>query len=280
MRRSYTTGYGVTRPYTTSRGMPHRALSLLLVIVCVGLAGGSAAGAGSAQSESHAGLVVQFADGTTNTYCLAFTGESITGLDLLLKTGLDVTAETQGALGGWICKIGPDGCNFPEQPCACQSYVLGGKYWVYSHLKDGVWKTSQLGASNYKVRDGEVEGWAWSTGKGPSVTPSFAELCAAVLPAPPEPTATNPPPPPPPTNTPLPPLPTDTPVPPTSTPQPPAPTATPRPRLTPTPAPAPPTAEVPQQLAPTPTQEPPTQTPTTLPTDTPVPTDTPTTLPT
>ncbi|HYP21108.1 MAG TPA: hypothetical protein VEY08_13635, partial [Chloroflexia bacterium] len=206
MQRRYTTGYGVTRPYTTHRGMAHRALSLLLVIVCVGLAGGSAAGAGSTQqSESHAGLVVQFADGTTNTYCLAFTGESITGLDLLLKTGLDVTAETQGALGGWICKIGPDGCNFPEQPCACQSYVLGGKYWVYSHLKDGAWKTSQLGASNYKVRDGEVEGWAWSTGKGPSVTPSFAELCAAVLPVSPEPTATNPPPPPPPppTNTPL-----------------------------------------------------------------------------
>ncbi|HVG01209.1 MAG TPA: hypothetical protein VND68_15320, partial [Chloroflexia bacterium] len=161
MQRRYTTGHGVTRPYTIRRGMAHRALSLLLVIVCVGLAGGSAAGAGSTQqSESHAGLVVQFEDGTTNTYCLAFTGESITGLDLLLKPGLDVTAETQGALGGWICKIGPDGCNFPEQPCACQSYVPGGKYWVYNHLKDGAWKWSPQGASTYKVRDGEVEGWA------------------------------------------------------------------------------------------------------------------------
>lgn len=274
MKGLYTTGHCRLDLYENRKAMAQRVLSFLLLALCVALAGGNTpAVAHAQQGESHAGLVVQFSDGTTNTYCIPFTGETITGLDLLLKTGLEVIAETHGAFGGWVCKLGPDGCNYPEQVCACESYVLGGKYWVYNHLKDGAWKVSSLGASNYKVRHGEVEGWAWSSGKGPSVTPSFAELCAAALPSPPAPTTTNPPPPPPPTNTPVPP-PTNTPVivPPTSTPRPPAPTDTPRPLATPTPAPVPPTEQVSQPVVPTPTPEPPTATA--------VPTDTSTTLPT
>ncbi len=268
MRQRHVTGHD--KPYLArpEMGMAYRALSCLLLILCVVLAGGNAALVGHAQTESHAGLVVQFSDGTTNTYCIPFEGGTISGLDLLIKTGLDITAETQGALGAWVCRIGPDGCNFPEESCVCQSYGPGGKYWVYSHLRDGAWKFSPQGASNYKVRNGEVDGWAWSSGKGPSVTPSFTELCAAVLPAQPEPTATTPPPPPP-TNTPIPP-PTNTPLvaPPTSTSQPLAPTATRRPQATPTP------------VAPTATIEPPTAT--SRPTDTPtiLPTNTATVMPT
>ncbi|HEY0071477.1 MAG TPA: hypothetical protein VGE04_16045 [Chloroflexia bacterium] len=287
MRQHFTTRHGEPHLHSTNQGgLVRRAVPLLrvtlLIALCAALAGGNRPGVSHAQQgESHAGLVVQFGDDTTNTYCLPFTDESITGLDLLLKTGLDVTAETQGALGGLICRIGPDGCNFPEQACVCQSYGPNGKYWVYNHLKGGVWKASSQGASSYKVRDGEVDGWAWSSGKGPSVTPSFAELCAAVLPATPGPTATNPPPPAP-TSTPIPPRPTDTAViqPPTRTPLPPAPTATPKPQLTPTPAPALPTKQAPQPLAPTSTPEPPapTENPTTLPTNTP--TGTPTSQPT
>ncbi|HEX8598426.1 MAG TPA: hypothetical protein VF952_07910 [Chloroflexia bacterium] len=275
--------------------MAYRALSFGLLLLCLALAGGNWHVVSYAQqSENHAGLVIQFGDGTTNTYCIPFTGETITGLDMLLKTGLDITAETQGSLGGMVCRIGPEGCNFPEEACVCKSYGPGGKYWVYNHLRDGAWKSSSMGSSSYKVRNGEVDGWAWSSGKGPSVTPTFAELCAAVLPAQPEPTSTIlPRPPPPPTNTPVPP-PTNTPVlvPPTSTPLPPAPTATRRPQATPTPALLPPTEQVSQPAQPTATAEsptataPPTDTPTLLPTDTltpttmPTDTHTPTTAPT
>ncbi len=66
-------------------------------------------------SERHAGLVLQFADGSTKSYCVAFAEDSISGLDLLLKTGLDVRVESFGGAGALICKIGPDGCDFPEQ---------------------------------------------------------------------------------------------------------------------------------------------------------------------
>ncbi|MEA2576020.1 MAG: hypothetical protein QOH93_3318 [Chloroflexia bacterium] len=280
MRGQYTTGHGRSTLSEPGRGRAYRALSVLLLVLCVALAASNTPAVTHAQqTENHAGLVVQFGDGTTNTYCIPFTGDTITGFDLLLKTGLDVTAETQGALGAWVCRIGPDGCNFPEESCVCQSYGPGGKYWVYHHLKAGAWKSSSLGSSNYKVHNGEVEGWAWSSGKGPGVTPSFGELCAAVLPAPPEPTPTNPPPPPP-TSTPIPP-PTDTAViaPPTRTPKPAAPTATDTPYTPPPPNPLPPTMQV--QLAETPTvAEPPS--PTSAPTDTPttLPTATSTTVPT
>ncbi len=187
--------------------------------------GGDASPYAHAQgAEHHAGLVVQFADGNTRTYCIAFTGDSISGLDLLLKTGLEVKVESYGGMGGLICKIGPDGCDYPEQPCVCQSYGPGGTYWSYTHLKNGSWKTSQQGASSYKVHDGDIEGWAWSSGKGPNRVPSFAQLCPNLQPAQPEPTAT--PRPQPPTPTLAPPRPANTtqatvapiPVPPTGTP--------------------------------------------------------------
>ena len=52
-------------------------------------------------------------------------------------------------------KIGPDGCDYPGQPCACQSYGPGGVYWSYHHLKNSKWQTSGVGASSYRVHDGK-----------------------------------------------------------------------------------------------------------------------------
>ena len=287
MRQQKKQGHGKPSPYGSDRrGSACRALpllrtALLIIGLCLSLAGGSVQ---AQEGENRAGLVIEFSDGTTESYCFPFTGEYITGFDLLLKTGHDVIAETQGALGAWICKIGPDGCDFPEEHCACESFVPGGKYWTYSHLKEGTWKTSSLGSGSYKVRNGEVEGWAWSNGKGPSITPSFAEVCATQLPQQPQPTPT--PTPPPPTNTAMPPQPTATQlvVQPTDTPQPPAPTATPRPSNTPTrapsptPQPVPPTEQLPLPAPDTPT--PPAPSPTPAPTDTPMPVPTDTLAPT
>lgn len=253
-----------------------------------------------AQAEHHAGMVLQFADGHTRTYCLAFAGDTISGLDLLLKTGLEVKVEAYGGMGGQICKLGPDGCDYPEQPCACQSYGPGGVYWSYSHLKNGAWKSSGQGASSYKVRDGDIEGWAWSSGKGPNVAPALAQLCPNLQLAQPEPTVE----PQPPTVTPEPPPPTNTaqptaapPPPPSATPHPvesrpptvAPPSATPSPLIAPsrepgdTPLPTlAPTEQPTQPAPPTPTSTPvpstPTEAPTLTSTDTPAPSPTETPL--
>ncbi len=138
-------------------------------------------GTSTQQAEHHAGLVLQFADGAIETYCVPFSGDSISGLDLLLKTGLDVQIEAYGGMGAEVCKIGRDGCDYPNQPCACQSFGTSGKYWSYHHLKDGKWVSSIVGAGGYKVHDGDVEGWAWSDGKPPALS-SYTQVCAATQP--------------------------------------------------------------------------------------------------
>ncbi|HYP38796.1 MAG TPA: hypothetical protein VEX13_00410, partial [Chloroflexia bacterium] len=241
-----------------------------------------------AQQENRAGLVLQYADGSTQIYCVAFDGESITGLDVLLKAGLEVTVESQGGLGALVCKIGLDGCNFPEQPCVCQSYGPGGVYWNYHHLKDGQWRASGLAASTYKVRNGDVEGWAWSSGKPPAVY-TFEQICGVAqpepthtplpiptaTPSPPQPTRTSPPPSP----TPVPPLPPNT----REIPPQPSPTEQPQPMATRKPNPTATLAQpapVAETVPPTnsPQVEPPT--PTTEPTNTPIPTSTPILAPT
>src|SRR5688500_720680 len=149
-------------------------LSAFLVLA----AGGMADGAVGAQAENRAGLVVQFSDGSNRTYCFSFPGDTITGLELLQKTGLPMKIEGQGSLGALICKLGPDGCDYPGEPCVCKSYGPGGVYWSYHHLRDGTWKSSVQGASSYRVKPGEVDGWAWSAGKPPPVF-TFDQLCAA-----------------------------------------------------------------------------------------------------
>ncbi len=155
------------------------SLITLATLLALGAEGAESSYPARAQGENQAGLVIQFADGRIQSYCIPFSGESITGLDLLLKTGLDVQVESYGGMGAEICKIGANGCDYPNQPCACRSYGPGGVYWSYSHLKNGKWQMSSVGVGSYKVRNGDIEGWAWSSGKPPAASPSLAEICGS-----------------------------------------------------------------------------------------------------
>jgi hypothetical protein len=217
-----------------------RVFALAVALLALGVSGVGAAGpARAGQAENRAGLVVQFTESDVRTYCLAFEGDSISGLDLLLKTGLDLKVEAFGSMGAQVCKIDATGCDYPGEPCACQSYGPAGVYWSYHHLRDGTWRTSIVGASIYTVRPGDVEGWAWSDGAPPAQTYSFEQICPAAQP--PAPTATQPP------------LPTATPVPASATPVPPAtPTRQSEPQATAT---LPPPADTPT-IAPAPTDTP------------------------
>jgi hypothetical protein len=152
---------------------------------------------------------VRFGDGSLTTRCVEFSGATISGYDLLTRSGLDIVAAFDSGQGAAICSIEGTGC--PAESCLTCDMP---NYWSYWHLQDGAWVYSQAGASGYTVRDGDVEGWRWGSGGSPPVVP-FDQICATF--------ATDTPLPP--TDTPLPP--TDTPVPPTETPVPP--TATPAP---------------------------------------------------
>lgn len=174
----------------------------LLVLAALTLGSGSLV---SAQGTRRVGLVVQYLDGTLDKRCVEVggTGE-IKGRDVLQQSGLDIQFEFNASVGSAVCKIGQDGCQ-PDN-CFCDM----PNYWSYWHLQldDNTqwrWMYSQLGASNYVVTPGQVEGWRYGAGQPPEQMPRFEDMCA-----PSTPTSTLPPtatltltatPPPPPTNT-------------------------------------------------------------------------------
>ena len=142
-----------------------RAFLFILSLVLLPTVGLSLDKGASAQTtENRAGLVVQGPDNTTQTYCIAFEGDTISGLDLLVKSGLPLKVQAYGGMGAEVCQIGATGCDYPNQACACQSYGPNGLYWSYHHLQDNKWKASITGAGSYQVYPGDVEGWAWSDG--------------------------------------------------------------------------------------------------------------------
>jgi len=125
-----------------------------------------------------AGLVVVHGDGRVVTRCVTFEGESITGADLLRRSGLPVVLSVFGGMGEAVCAIDGEGC--PAEDCFCQCKGGACAYWTYSHLQpDGTWSISVVGAGAWRLRDGDVDGWVWGDG---SVTPpslSFDEICGA-----------------------------------------------------------------------------------------------------
>jgi hypothetical protein len=207
------------------------------------------------QTQNRAGLIVQMADGSVVTRCVAFNEESLTGYELLRRARLPMVVEVTG-MGPAVCKIGDSGCNYPQQSCFCQCNTLDASctYWAYAQIKEGAWRPSPLGAAGSKVRNGDVDGWKWGKGDGttgenpPALT--FDEICSApaaqaaatqpaALPATAQSAATafSPTPTPMPISTPAPP-PSETPLPATA----PAATNTAEPTTTPFPSPPPPAA--------------------------------------
>jgi hypothetical protein len=113
--------------------------------------------------ENQAGLIIQYGDGRVETACVRFSEPEISGLDALERSGLSYIAQT-GGVGAAVCKIGGDGCDFPNEDCFCRCKGADCTYWSYQQLRDGQWAQSPLGASSSKVRPGNVEGWAWGAG--------------------------------------------------------------------------------------------------------------------
>lgn len=127
----------------------------------------------SAQPLNQAGLVVQFGDGGYIGRCVSFAEETITGLELLQRSGLDVS--NQGAA---ICRIEREGCNYPEEPCFCQCDLSTPSchYWTYWHWSNDTWRASGSGAGQYRLGPDDIDGWNWLGGP-PSVHIALAELC-------------------------------------------------------------------------------------------------------
>lgn len=156
---------------TLVKQRPWASLSLAGLFVLAAILIGSGVSLVTSQDQ-RAGLVVQFGDGSVKTACVNLQSAdsnrdgATTGEELLRAAGFDLLVEVS-SMGPAICKVGPDGCNFPQENCFCECSLAPGsdcRYWSYSRLEAGAWRTSGLGAGNTRVQPGDVEGWVWGYG--------------------------------------------------------------------------------------------------------------------
>ncbi|MBL7202579.1 MAG: hypothetical protein ISS56_20785 [Anaerolineae bacterium] len=142
-------------------------------------------GSAWAQSPNSAALVIQHADGTVSTQCVEFAEAKITGMDVLLRSGLEVLYTGGSGMGALVCKIDGEGCDDPGA-CLCECRGSRCVYWSYWHLIDGIWQYSPIGASQFTVRPGTVEGWVWGPGSVTEASPPpvvpFDQICSLATP--------------------------------------------------------------------------------------------------
>ncbi|MBI1391090.1 MAG: hypothetical protein GC154_21900 [bacterium] len=105
---------------------------------------------------NQAGLVIDHGDGTRVIRVVDFYGETLTGYQLLLKSGLDVVSH-QYSFGAAVCAI--DGEGHPEDNCF-GDYTANDPSWGLSVLNErDEWKTAPVGVGDTLVYGGTVQGW-------------------------------------------------------------------------------------------------------------------------
>ena len=142
-----------------------------------------------AQEPNQAVIIVDYGDGRVDNRCISFSESSITGVDLIMRSGIEVQLGA-GSIGTQVCKIGEVGCDVTRQPCFCQCLGAECRYWTYFQWRNGAWMYSPVGAALRQIGDGDADAWVWGDGKrGPSISPQGIcqgqqEAAIATIPAP------------------------------------------------------------------------------------------------
>ena len=154
-------------PFVLATGL---VLSLLVLLQ-------GAATSVEAEGEIHrADIVVDLGDGRVIVRHITFT-DPITSLAALQLAGLDVASS-----GGGLCGIEDTGCPADDCFCDCPPPYDPCLFWNYLHWEEGAWQLSSVGAGDYLVPDGGVEGYAWGEwgASPPPVTPEILAAQAAL----------------------------------------------------------------------------------------------------
>lgn len=159
-----------------------RLAARVVAFCCVGiwlgviaLVGAEAPGPRPAAAAGQNAAAVVVDDGSgPRSFCVLFSGESISGLEALQATNLGVTTRAFGAKGAAICGVGGTGCDGGTDCLTCKA----PNYWGYSRAAAGAagFTYSMAGSGTTAVTNGAVEGWLWGTGGSPAFR-SFAEIC-------------------------------------------------------------------------------------------------------
>ena len=146
--------------------MKHRLIAATIAITLLAFAH-------PAFGATHRAAVVVRTATTTKTYCVPFTHDHITGVELLERAGVPVVGDTS-AVGTAVCKIGTTGCSSDD--CFCRYPVFWG-YWTKDRGQKA-WHFSDMGAEQRTVVDGAIDGWSFGrNGKPAPKTVDIADIC-------------------------------------------------------------------------------------------------------
>ncbi len=128
-------------------------LVLMLLLVAVGFAGGVPLRTVQADDPKVVDLIVEVDGREVLVRRVSFTEDSLSGLDVLQQSGLDVETLNAG-FGTAVCSIEGYGC--PASDCFCADNT-----WTYSFWNDstGTWENHPTGADSTTITDGSFEGW-------------------------------------------------------------------------------------------------------------------------
>jgi hypothetical protein len=139
----------------------------------IGLAGIPLTNLANPLAYHRAGLVIYYGDDSLFTGCVSFTESTLTGLQLLERSGLTIQTATDPTKGTAVCKI--DGVGSPSSDC----FGSMPNYWSYWQMGANGWEYSVTGADQAKVTDGGVDAWSWGIGHSPALI-TFQNTCEGV----------------------------------------------------------------------------------------------------
>lgn len=156
------------------------AITILIALLPPASAAARQDGGATPTAVSQAGLVVQHGDGSLTYAVVAFPEESISGIELLRRSGIAYLSIPFGGLGEGVCQIETEGCEVSEcRRVVCQS-TRSSPYWQYlDQTEAAVWRAAPLGASGSRVTDGDVLAWAWAAGTPVLPAVDLVEVAAA-----------------------------------------------------------------------------------------------------
>ena len=112
-----------------------------------------AASACAAAGSHHAALVVEHGDGSVVTRCVAFTAPTISGEELLNRSGVAWSGQTFGGFGDAVCALDGEPARYIDCPGK-------DRYWaVFVARGRGQWQLANVGISSLTVHDGDAEGF-------------------------------------------------------------------------------------------------------------------------
>jgi hypothetical protein len=139
--------------------------------------------------QNHAAVVVEHLGGATIQRCVAFSGATIGGDDLLTASGIESDLQPLGGLGYAVCQVDREPSPVPPNCLPSGS----DPYWVIFVARGGgPWATATQGISNLTFADGDAEGFRFYPQSGTAPPPVSASPCPAPTP-PPTPKPTPPP---------------------------------------------------------------------------------------